>query len=102
MTFTGSIITEGARCFIPIPGNAWDELQSKGNIPVSVEIGENRFECKLIPKGNGAYYIPVKKAIAARLADSFDVLITRIDGLSRINSNSPYSKDKPIRKLDSM
>ena len=58
--FSAFIYTEGGRAFIKIPFNLWDETGLKGNIPCRVSINGVYFECKLIPKGNGKYLIPVK------------------------------------------
>ena len=101
-TFEGQKIVEGNRCFIEIPFNVWHITGSKGNIPTKVTVDDILFECKLIPKGNGKYYIPVKKAIAEKLKETFEVSFEIIKSLSRINHNSPYSTDHPIRVIDSI
>lgn len=100
--FEGKKIADGNRTFIEIPLNMRDITGRTGNIPVKVAIDGILFECKLIPKGNGRYYIPVKKAIAEKLNETFEVSFEVIDTLSRINRNSPYSKDHPIREIDSI
>lgn len=99
-SFEGSTIAEGSRTFMEIPFDMWDLTGCKGNIPVKVSIGDFSFECKLVPKGNGRYFIPVKKAIAEKLSGLQEVSFEVIKGLSRINSSSPYSKDHPIREID--
>ena len=66
-TFEGKKIVDGNRTFLDIPFNVWDITGCTGNIPVKVDADGILFECKLIPKGNGRYYIPVKKAIAGKL-----------------------------------
>lgn len=80
----------------------WDITGRTGNISVKVVVDGILFECKLIPKGNGCYYIPVKKAIAEKLKETFEVSFEVVDTLSRINHNSPYSKNHPIRAIDSI
>jgi len=100
--FNGEIFRTGQRVFISIPFNVWEECGVKGNVPVKVIIDELTYECKLIPKGNGVYYIPVMKDnlrkinVDKKLEVSFEV----ISQLSRINNNSPYSLEKPVRKID--
>ena len=59
-TFEGKKIVDGNRTFIDIPFNMWDITGRTGNIPAKVVVDGILFECKLIPKGNGCYYIPVK------------------------------------------
>ncbi|MGM9643341.1 MAG: DUF1905 domain-containing protein, partial [Eubacteriales bacterium] len=74
----------------------------KGNIPCRVSILDLAFECKLIPKGNGKYLIPIKKKILSDLGadEEYEVEIEPIETLSRINHDSPYSREHPIRKID--
>ena len=71
--FNAVIYTEGSRAFIRIPLNVWEETGIKGNIPCRVSILGLSFECKLIPKGNGNYVIPVmKKTLSALAAGLYD------------------------------
>jgi len=102
--FNGKIFEEGQKAFISIPFNVWDECGVKGSIPVKVTIDEFTFECKLVPKGNGNYYIPIKKGDLKNLNMDKELKISFqvISALSRINKNSPYSLEKPIRKIDSI
>ena len=102
MTFDAEIFTESTRSYIAIPFNVWDETGLRGSIPCSVAVGEVTFECKLIPKGQGSYYIPVSKTAMNSLNtdEVYSVTVTPIDSLTRINRNSPYSKENPVRKID--
>jgi hypothetical protein len=58
----------------------------------------------MVPKGNGMYYIPLTKEVHRNidLSEKVNVKVEIIDQLSRINANSPYSKEKPIRTIDSI
>ena len=58
-------------------------------------------ECKLIPKGNGTYWIPIAKRLLATLGTQaeYEIVLELIESLTRINHNSPYTKDNPIRKI---
>lgn len=78
-TFEGKKIVDGNRTFLDIPFNMWDITGRTGNIPVKVNADGILFECKLIPKGNGRYYIPVKKAIAGKLKETFEVSFEVVD-----------------------
>lgn len=102
--FRGKLFKEGVRTFISIPFNVWDVCVQKGLIPVKVSIEELAFECKLVPKGNGNYYIPITKTISKslNLEEEFDVSFEVINALTRINNNSPYSLENPIRKIDNI
>lgn len=79
-----------------------EETRLKRNIPCQIEIENQRFEAKLLPKGNGYYYIPINKKIISKLDEKceYDISFTPINQLSRINHDSLYSKEKPIRKID--
>lgn len=103
-TFNSGYYKEGNRMFMKIPFNVWDTCGKKGLIPVKVFIEEISFECKLIPKGNGGYVIPVKNDIFNKLNVSSEYFVKFIilDQLTRINKNSPYTKDNPIRYIDSI
>ena len=100
--FRADICTEGGRAFIRIPFNVWEETDLRGNIPCRVSVRGLRFECKLIPKGNGNYFIPVAKKTLSALGaeDEYEIEMEPIETLSRINHDSPYSKEHPIRKID--
>lgn len=101
-TFKSGYYIEGNRIFIKIPFNVWDIFGKKGNIPVRAVIDDIVFECKLIPKGSGEYVLPVNKEIFRKLNKDavFNVELTFLEQLSRINNNSPYSKANPIRHID--
>ena len=100
--FSENIYTEGSRAFINIPFNVWEETGIKGNIPCKVSMCSLSFECKLIPKGNGKYLIPITKKTLSELelGKEYDIEMEPIETLSRINHDSPYSKEHPIRKID--
>jgi hypothetical protein len=102
--FNGKIFFEGNKAFIEIPFNVWEECGQKGNIPVKVTIDDFAFECKLLPKGKGIYHIPIIKSILNEIAPNKELEISfeLISGLTRINNDSPYSLDNPIRKIDSI
>lgn len=102
--FIENIFKEGNRYFIKIPFNVWKECETKGLIPVKVSIENTVFECKLIPKGEGVYYIPVKKEMMNQINDTekHSISFKIINGLTRINHDSPYSTNNPVRKIDTI
>jgi len=99
--FCATLHKEGNRTFIPIPFNVWEKTGLKGNIPCRVHIQDQCMECKLIPKGNGTYWIPIAKRFLATLGTQaeYEVVLEPIESLTRIKHNSPYNKDNPIRKI---
>lgn len=101
--FTEILFKEGKRTFIKIPFNVWEKFKQKGLIPVKVSIENYQFECRLIPKGEGIYYIPVTNKIVNQInKDKVHVSLEIINALSRINMNSPYTIDQPIRIINSI
>ena len=94
----------GSRALIRIPFNVWEETGLKGNISCRVSVSDVSFECKLIPRGKGVYCIPVSQRILSALApeEEYEIGMEPIEALSRINHDSPYSREHPIRKIDSI
>ncbi len=103
-SFKAALFKNGNKAFIEIPFNVWEKCGKKGLIPVDVMIDDVSFECKLVPKGNGVYYIPVVKVVLDKISSEEDLQVkfNVIDKLKRIKNNSPYSKENPIRKIDSI
>lgn len=102
--FETTLLEESNRTFAPIPFNVWERAGQKGNVPCRVDIGAYSFECKLLPKGRGMYWIPIGKKIARSISHESPIIVTLelIDSLTRINQNSPYSREEPIRKIDAI
>jgi hypothetical protein len=102
--FVGELINDGTRNFILIPFNVWEKCNIKGNVKTKVKVDEIEFECKLTPKGNGNYYVPITKSTLKKINDceKHKVSFKIIDTLTRINSNSPYNIENPIRKIDNI
>ena len=100
-SFYSECFKEGNRTYMNIPFHVWDTFGVKGNIPVKVIIHDMSFECKLIPKGNGNYLIPIKKQFAncLELNKEYAVSLILLEQLTRINHNSLYSKEQPIRRI---
>lgn len=103
-SFKSGYYKESNRIFIKIPFNVWDTCGKKGNIPVKAVIDDITFECKLIPKGNGEYILPVNIDIFNKLSSSseFDVKFNILEQLTRINNNSLYDRGNPIRHIESI
>lgn len=102
--FNTTLHKGGNRFFASIPFNIWEITGLKGNIPCRVVMEEHSFECRLVPKGGGTYWIPVNKSIASSLLQEREIKtsLEPILSLSRINHDSPYSKELPVRKIDSI
>ncbi len=103
-SFIEKLLKQGNRNFIKIPFNVWEECGQKGLIPVKVSIKDCIYECKLVPKGEGVYYIPIPKSVMNKIDISNEISISFevISRLTRINHDSPYTKENPIRKIDNI
>lgn len=99
-TFTENLYRQGNRYFIRIPFNVWETCNQKGMLPARVTVEDTVFECKLISKGAGTYFIPVSKAVAQQLNSDGEIPVSFeiIRELTRINKNGPYTTDHPVRK----
>jgi hypothetical protein len=99
---TETLIKSNNKQYIKIPFNVWETCSVKGMISINVKINDFSFECKLIPKGNGNYLIPLTEQNMKQIVNTekLNVSFEIIEHLSRINSNSPYSIENPVRKID--
>ena len=79
--FRAVLNREGSRAFLRIPLNVWKETGVKGN---------------------GNDFIPITKKTLSALApaEEYEVEMEPTQGLLRINHDSPYSKEHPLRKRE--
>lgn len=103
-SFTEKLLKQGNRNFVKIPFNVWEKCGQMGLVPVKVSIQDCIYECKLVPKGEGVYYIPIPKSVMYKINISNEISISFevISRLTRINHDSPYTKENPIRKIDNI
>ena len=66
-TFTENLYRQGNRYFIRIPFNVWETCNQKEMLPVRVTVEDTVFECRLISKGAGTYFIPVSRLLHSSL-----------------------------------
>ena len=105
-SFLCTIVKANEKFYIDIPFNVWSITSKKSNtqfakvVILSDTINVLDFECRLVSRGEGKFYIPIgPKAYSIikeykKLSVEFDL----IDELKKINHDSPYSIDNPIRK----
>lgn len=101
-SFEAEPFKTGNKTYLRIPFNVWEKCKQKGMIPVNIKIENISFECKLIPTGNGDYLIPVIKSVLKQInkTGEWKVQFNIIQKLNRITKGSPYSLQKPIRKIN--
>ncbi len=91
---------------IPIPFNVWEVCKLRDVIQGDIVLDNKILACELMPleKGKGNYEIHIKDedAVTVEPGVPHKVLLHVTGTLIRMDQNSPYDFDHPIRKIDSM
>ncbi len=102
--FTGKIEKKEKGYMIQIPFNVWEVCKQREVISADLVLDNDIFQCELLPieKGNYEIHIEDEDAIHVDIAMPHQMLLHISGSLIEVDSNSPYSFDNPIRKVDSM
>lgn len=89
---------------IQIPFNVWEVCKQREVIKADIVLDNKIIECELLPKEKGNYEIHVEDedAIQVDLGKKHKILLHVTGSLIKMDQNSPYNFDKPVRKIDSM
>ena len=89
---------------IHIPFNIWEVCKQRAEIEADVVLDNEVIDCMLLPKEKGLYEIHIdgSKNLNVELGVNHKILLHVSGSLIKMDQNSPYSFDKPIRKIDSM
>ena len=95
---------------IRIPFNVWEVCKQRDIIQAAVILDNKIIECELLPVENeksafhGKYeiHIPDGDAVNVELGVTHKILLHITGSLIRMDQNSPYSFENPIRNIDSM
>jgi len=90
---------------IQIPFNVWEVCKQREVIDGDIVIDNKIIECELHPKEKGKYDIIVNDASELSTVEqgvNHKILLHVHGSLVRMDQNSPYSFENPIRKIDSM
>ena len=89
---------------IQIPFNVWEVCKQRDVIQAEVVLDNNIIECELLPIEKGSYeiHIPDADAVNVELGVTHKILLHITGSLIRMDQNSPYSFENPIRRIDSM
>lgn len=89
---------------IQIPFNVWEVCKQRDVISAEVVLDNKVIDCELLPleKGNYEIHIEDEDAVEVELNVPHKVLLHVTGSLIRMDQNSPYSFEDPIRKIDSM
>jgi len=102
--FTSKIENENGEVKINIPFNVWEVAKQREEINADIVVDNQIIDCTLVPLEKGLYklIIPAGTELKADLNVNHKFLLHIKDSLIRMDRNSPYSFDKPIRKVDSI
>lgn len=89
---------------IRIPFNVWEVCKQRDVIQADIIMDNKSIECTLLPESKGNYKIHLKReGLPPEItAGNHKILLHIKESLIKMNQNSPYSLEHPIRKIDSM
>lgn len=87
-----------------IPFNVWEVCKQRDTIKAEVVLDNQIFDCELWPKEKGNYEIRIEDDDAKGVEPEtvHKVLLHITGSLIRMDQNSPYSFENPIRRIDNM
>jgi hypothetical protein len=103
--FKGKIEQNGDVYQIRVPFNVWEICKKRDVIDANINLANKSIECKLLPvNNNGRYKINLSEQDIQNLdiEQEHEVLLRIRESLIKLEENSPYSSDNPVRKIDSM
>lgn len=100
--FDGKIEKQDNLYCIRIPFNVWEVCKQRDIIKADIILDNNSIDCELIPEEKGNYKIHLADEEASHIdtTKSHKVLLHIPASLIKMNQNSPYSFENPIRKID--
>lgn len=89
---------------IPVPFNVWEVCKQRDVIQAEIVLDNNIIDCRLQPieKGNYEIHIDQSAAINVELGAVHKILLHINGSLIRMDQNSPFDFERPIRRIDSM
>ena len=89
---------------IQIPFNVWEVCKQRDVIQADVVLDNSIIACELLPKEKGNYEIHIydEDAVKVELNTTHKILLHVTGSIIKMDQNSPYSFDNPVRKIDSM
>lgn len=89
---------------IEIPFNVWEVCKQREMIQGDLVLDNKIIDCELHPKEKGNYRICIEdeSAVNVELGVTHKILLHVTGSLIRMDQNSPYSFENPVRKIDSV
>ena len=102
--FSGKIEKQDDIYSIRIPFNVWEVCKQRDIIQADLVLDNKIIDCELLPEKKGNYKIHLTEEDVSHInIDEKHKLLLHVTGsLIKMDQNSPYSFDNPIRKIDSM
>lgn len=89
---------------IQLPFNVWEVCKLRDVIQANIVLDNKIIACELLPLEKGNYEVHIKDddAVDVELGVPHKILLHITGSLIRMDQNSPYSFEQPIRKIDGM
>ncbi len=100
--FKGQIEKKERGYMIRIPFNVWEVCKQRDVIQADMILDNRMIDCELLPREKGNYEIHVEDedAIQVDISQKHDILLHISGSLIRMDQNSPYDFENPIRTVD--
>ncbi len=106
--FFQSVVEKNKGYMIQIPFNVWEVCKQRDIIQAEVILDNKIIECELLPiengkssfQGNYEIHIGDDDAVSVELGVPHKILLHISGSLIRMDQNSPYSFENPIRRID--
>lgn len=100
--FDGKIEKQDDIYSIKIPFNVWEVCTKRDIIQADIVLDNQVIECELLPEKKGNYKIHLAESEVADIdKEKVHKILLHISGsLIRMDQNSPYSLEQPIRVID--
>lgn len=102
--FESKVVKKEKGFMIRVPFNVWEVVKQRDVIPGEVILDNNMIQCELLPleKGNYEIHIEEEDLKGVELDVPHKILLHIPGTLIKMEQNSPYDVEHPIRKIDSM
>lgn len=100
--FTGKTEKKDNLFCIRIPFNVWEVCKQRDVIQGDLILDNKHIDCELLPEEKGNYKIHLKDEDVAHIdvTQPHKILLHIGSSLIKMDQNSPYSFDNPIRRID--
>jgi len=89
---------------IQIPFNVWEVCRQRDVIRAEMVLDNSVIDCEMLPKEKGNYEIHIynEDAVKVDLEVPHKILLHITGSLIKMDQDSPYSPENPVRKIDNV